>query len=130
MNTFHILYLPLRSIHTDLEVVIAAVNFTEDASAVAAVAVVALPTGVHEPLEPYDHLSFSRSKLKTQESVLFENQRPLDNRCIGGGGGSSSEQVYIQNSSRRVHMWLRLVGIGHMGTPCNEQTERLKDRHY
>ena len=61
------MYLPLRCIHTDREVVIAAVNFTEDTSTVTAVAIVALPAGVNEPFEPYDHLCFSCHKLKAQE---------------------------------------------------------------
>ena len=56
--------LSLRSIHADLKVVIAAVNFTEDASPVTAVAVVAFSTRVYEPLESYNHLSFSDHKLK------------------------------------------------------------------
>ena len=69
------MYLPLRCIHADREVVIATVNFTEDASTIAAVAVVALPAGVDEPLEPYDHLCFSSHNLKTQKTVVIIMQR-------------------------------------------------------
>ena len=65
------MYFPLRCIHADREVVIATVNFTEDASTIAAVAVVALPAGVHEPLETYDHLSLSSHKLKTQNKTVI-----------------------------------------------------------
>ena len=76
-----VLHLPLRSIHTDREVVIATVNFTEDASSVAAVAVVALPAGVDEPLETYDHFSFSSNELKTNKIVIIMHIGHIINLC-------------------------------------------------